>query len=50
LSDQAIAAVANYIRNSWGNAAPAIDPDQVAKARAARCEVQIYRTPERDDF
>jgi mono/diheme cytochrome c family protein len=36
LSDQAIAAVANYIRNSWGNAAPAIDADQVAKARAAR--------------
>jgi mono/diheme cytochrome c family protein len=36
LSDQAIAAVANYIRNSWGNAAPAIDADQVAKARAVR--------------
>jgi hypothetical protein len=36
LTDQAIAAVASYIRNSWGNAAPAIDADQVAKARAAR--------------
>jgi len=36
LTDQAIAAVASYIRNSWGNAAPAIDADQVAKARNAR--------------
>ena len=36
LSDRAIAAVASYIRNSWGNAAPAVDADQVARARAAR--------------
>jgi mono/diheme cytochrome c family protein len=33
LSDQQIADVANYIRNSWGNAAPAVTPAQVAKAR-----------------
>jgi len=32
-SDQEIADVANYIRNSWGNAAPAVTPAQVAKAR-----------------
>jgi mono/diheme cytochrome c family protein len=36
LTDPAIAAVTSYIRNSWGNAAPPVDADQVAKARAAR--------------
>ena len=33
LSDQQIADVANYIRNSWGNAASLVTPAQVAKAR-----------------
>jgi mono/diheme cytochrome c family protein len=33
LSDQQIADVTNYIRNSWGNAAPLVTPEQVAKAR-----------------
>ncbi len=33
LSDQEIADVANYIRNSWGNAAPPVTPAQVKKAR-----------------
>lgn len=33
LSDQHIADVANYIRNSWGNAAPLVTPAQVKKAR-----------------
>ena len=33
LSDQEIADVANYIRNSWGNAAPLVTPEQVKKAR-----------------
>jgi mono/diheme cytochrome c family protein len=33
MSDQEIADVATYIRNSWGNAAPAVTPEQVAKAR-----------------
>jgi mono/diheme cytochrome c family protein len=32
-SDQQIADVTNYIRNSWGNAAPLVTPAQVAKAR-----------------
>jgi len=32
-SDQEIADVANYIRNSWGNAAPLVTAEQVAKAR-----------------
>jgi mono/diheme cytochrome c family protein len=33
LSDQQIADVTNYIRNSWGNAAPPVTPGQVKKAR-----------------
>jgi mono/diheme cytochrome c family protein len=33
LSDREIADVANYIRNSWGNAAPPVTPAQVARAR-----------------
>ena len=33
LSDQEIADVTNYIRNSWGNAAPLVSPAQVRKAR-----------------
>jgi mono/diheme cytochrome c family protein len=33
LSDQEIADVASFIRNSWGNAAPAVTPEQVKKAR-----------------
>jgi mono/diheme cytochrome c family protein len=33
LSDQEIADVTNYIRNSWGNAAPLVTPGQVRKAR-----------------
>ena len=36
LSDQQIADVTNYIRNSWGNAAPAVTPAQVAAARKPR--------------
>jgi len=33
LSDQQIADVTNYVRNSWGNAAPLVTPAHVAKAR-----------------
>jgi len=33
LSDQEIADVTNYMRNSWGNAAPVVTPSQVKKAR-----------------
>lgn len=33
LSDQEIAAVTNYMRNSWGNAAPLVTPAEVKKAR-----------------
>ncbi|WFU38139.1 c-type cytochrome [Bradyrhizobium sp. CB82] len=34
LSDEQIAAVTNYIRNSWGNAAPLVTAAQVGKARS----------------
>jgi mono/diheme cytochrome c family protein len=33
LSDDEIAAVATYVRNSWGNAAPSISPADVASLR-----------------
>jgi mono/diheme cytochrome c family protein len=33
LTDQEIADVATYIRNAWGNAAPAVTADQAGKAR-----------------
>jgi len=33
MSDQEIADVTSYIRNAWGNAAPAVTAEQVAKAR-----------------
>ena len=36
LSDQEIADVATYIRNSWGNAAPAVTPGEVKRARRAK--------------
>lgn len=34
LSDEQVAAAATYLRNSWGNAAPAVTADAVAKNRA----------------
>lgn len=36
MTDQEIADVTNYIRNSWGNAAPLVAADQVAKTRRAK--------------
>jgi len=33
LSDKQVADVTNYIRNSWGNMAPLVTADDVAKAR-----------------
>ncbi len=33
LDDREVAAVVNYIRTSWGNDAPEIDPDRVAEIR-----------------
>ena len=34
LTDQQIADVTTYIRNAWGNAAPAVTAAEVAKARS----------------
>lgn len=34
LDDQQVAAVATFVRNSWGNSAPAVPPDAVHKLRA----------------
>jgi len=36
MSDHQIADVTTYIRNAWGNAAPAVSAAQVAKARRAK--------------
>jgi mono/diheme cytochrome c family protein len=36
LGDQEIADVATYIRNAWGNAAPVVTAEQVAKARKTK--------------
>jgi mono/diheme cytochrome c family protein len=36
MTDHEIADVTNYIRNAWGNAAPLVTADQVAKARKAK--------------
>jgi mono/diheme cytochrome c family protein len=41
LSDAQIAAVASYVRNSWGNAAPAVTADQVKDLRE-----KIHAKPE----
>jgi mono/diheme cytochrome c family protein len=40
LSDQQVAAVVNYIRNSWGNAAPAVNPERV---RTVRQQLRAHR-------
>jgi mono/diheme cytochrome c family protein len=38
LNDDEVAAVVTYIRNSWGNAAPAVSASEAGKARAALAE------------
>jgi len=35
LKDNEVAAVLTYIRNSWGNVAPAVTTNEVGKARHA---------------
>jgi mono/diheme cytochrome c family protein len=35
LKDSQVAAVLTFIRNSWGNASPAVPPDEVARLRAS---------------
>jgi mono/diheme cytochrome c family protein len=36
MTDQEVADVTNYIRNAWGNAAPLVTADQVARARRVK--------------
>ena len=45
LSDREIAGVLTYVRNSFGNQAPPITPEQVAKERAATKDQQGFLNP-----
>ena len=44
LSDQEIADALSYIRNTWGNKAPIVNPDQVKKAREETKDHSGYMT------
>lgn len=46
LKDNEIAAVLTYVRNSFGNQAPAISPDQVRKVRAATERKKDFYSPQ----
>jgi mono/diheme cytochrome c family protein len=47
LDDQEIASVLTYIRNSFGNKAPAVQPAQVTQVReATKDQKQLYQTSE----
>lgn len=45
MSDREVADILDYIRNSWGNAAPAVLPEQVASMRAALGARSKLKTP-----
>ena len=47
LNDEEVAAVLTYVRNSFGNQAPAIQPDQVKKVRAAIESKKDFYSPEK---
>jgi mono/diheme cytochrome c family protein len=44
LTDEDIAMVLTYVRNSWGNKAPAVKPEQVAKIRKETAAKAGYMT------
>jgi mono/diheme cytochrome c family protein len=46
LKDQEIAGVLTYIRNSWGNKAPAITPEAVMKVREATTKQTTFYAPD----
>lgn len=46
LSDEEMAAVLTYVRNSFGNQAPAISPDKVAAVRSATQDKTGFYTPD----
>lgn len=47
LKDDEIAAVTTYVRNSFGNKAPAVSADKVKKIRAATKDKKDFYTPEK---
>jgi mono/diheme cytochrome c family protein len=49
LTDQEIADVATYIRNSWGNMAPAVTPTMVAEMRKTLHLADSYPTANSGD-
>lgn len=46
LNDSEVADVLTYVRNSWGNKAPAVSPETVKKIRAATIKQTIFWKPE----
>jgi len=46
LNDEEIASVLTYVRNSFGNEAPAVSPDKVKEVRAAIKDKEGFYTPE----
>jgi mono/diheme cytochrome c family protein/glucose/arabinose dehydrogenase len=46
LKDEEIAAVLTFVRNTWGNEASIVTPDQVKRVREATKEVQMFIKPE----
>jgi mono/diheme cytochrome c family protein len=46
LNDKELAGVLTYVRNSFGNQAPAVKPETVAKIRGATKDKIDFYTPE----
>jgi len=46
LNDKELAAVLTFVRNSWGNQAPPVQPETVARVRAATKSRTTFWTPE----
>ncbi len=46
LNDKETAAVLTFVRNTWGNEAPAVTPEQVKTVREATKDVQMFPKPE----
>ena len=46
LTDEEVAGVLTYVRNTWGNKAAPVSPDTVKKVRAANTERTIFWKPE----
>jgi len=46
LTDQQMADVSTYIRNAWGNQAPAVSKDDVAKARKSQQGAAALHNPD----